>query len=90
MNLEMNIKAYLENRMKDIKIQTNGKGNIDILTHSLNIGYSSDLNHESYLLKADYLLLSEHKDVRWCNKDIFESDMSEEMTPTHFMEYGRD
>jgi hypothetical protein len=75
--------------MKDIKIQTNGKGNIDVLTHALNIGYSSDSNHEPYILKADFVLLSDHQDIRWCTESIFNSDMSEEMSCDDFMEMGR-
>jgi hypothetical protein len=74
--------------MKDIKIQTNGKGNIDVLTHALNSGYSLDIDHEPYLLKATYIFLSEHKDIKWSDSEsIFNDEDSEEMTPAHFMEY---
>jgi hypothetical protein len=75
--------------MKDIKINTTGKPNVEIITHALNIGYSMDRKHEPNLIKADYILLSGYKDMRWCTEEIFNSDMSEEMSYEDFMEYGR-
>ena len=74
--------------MKDIKIQTNGKGSIDIITHGLNIGFSMDIDHEPYLLKAKYLFLSEYNDIKWSDDEtIFNDSDSEEMTLKGFVEY---
>ena len=74
--------------MKDIKIQTDGKGNIDIIAHGLNIGYSMNLDHEPFLLKAKYMFLSEHNNIKWSDDEtIFNDAESEQMTFDEFMEY---
>jgi hypothetical protein len=48
-----------------------------------------DRKHEPNLIKADYILLSGYKDMRWCTEEIFNSDVSEEMSFEDFMEMGR-
>jgi hypothetical protein len=74
--------------MKDIKIRTNGKGNVDIITHGEKLGYGLDEDHKPYLLKSNYIFVSEHKGIKWSDSEtIFNNEMCEEMTPTHFMEY---
>ena len=75
--------------MKDIKINTSGKPNVEIITHALNLGYGMNLAHEPHLLDANYILLSGHQNMRWCDKKEFLSEMSEQMTFSQFMSYGR-
>jgi hypothetical protein len=76
--------------MKDIKIRITKKSRtIDIITRALNIGYNMPLINWEYFTEANFILIREHKLMAWCTEEIFNSDMSEEMSFSQFMSYGR-
>jgi len=56
----------------DIKIKVDYKQQIDsIINHALNLGYYVDLNQESFLQKAKYLILDPNQSMRWCTEEVY-------------------
>jgi len=76
--------------LEDIKIRvTNKLATDNIITHSLNLGYSVDINEQliKHLWDADYLILNTNQNMRWCDKDIFDCYDYQEMTSEQFLKY---
>jgi len=76
--------------LEDIKIRvTNKLATDNIITHSLNLGYSVDIDEKiiKHLWEADYLILNTNQNMKWCDKDIFDNYDYQEMTSEQFLKY---